>query len=112
MITSEPWIIYALVFGTVLLAVQAIYFFLFKTRRERTMINRRLALGAKLGNSTEVLEALRRERGSDLLAQNPIFRGLNDLLIQSGVRFSAFGFVTVITLVVILFFVLLRLALG
>ena len=71
-----------------LLAVQGVYFFLFKARRERTAINRRLALGAQLNNSTEVLEALRRERGSEFLARTPIFHGLNDLLIQSGVRLS------------------------
>ena len=54
---SELWIIYALVFGTVLLGVQGLYVLLFKARQEKDAINRRLALTAQLNNPNEVLEA-------------------------------------------------------
>ena len=112
MIASDLWIIYGLVFGAVLLAVQASYLLLFKTRRERTTINRRLALGAQLGNSSEVLEALRRERGSEFLAQTPIFRGLNELLIQSGVRFNAVALAMALLLLFVLYFLIFRYVFG
>ena len=71
MIPTELWLIYALVFGAVLLGFQGIYWVLFKERREKQAINRRLALTAELANPKEVLEILRKERGVDLL---PRFR--------------------------------------
>src|SRR5690348_1396600 len=92
MIASELWIIYALVFGAVLLAVQGLYVLLVRTRHEQTAINRRLTLTTQLNNPNEVLEALRRERGVELLGQIPLSQRLNTLIIQSGVRFSALTF--------------------
>ena len=89
---SELWIIYALVFGTVLLAVQGLYVLLFKARQEKTAINRRLALTAQLNNPNEVLEVLRRERGFEFLTRISALQQLNDLIIQSGVRASGFSF--------------------
>ena len=112
MFTDQLWIIYGLIFGTVLLGVQGLYVLLFKARREKSAINRRIALTAQLNNPNEVLEVLRRERGLDFLSQNPMFRSLNDLLIQSGVRMSGMSFILVIAAVAILYFMLLRFALG
>jgi len=63
MINSELWIIYALVFGAALLGVQALYWLVFRSRRERKIINRRLTLRSELPDQGAVLEALRRERG-------------------------------------------------
>jgi tight adherence protein B len=78
------WIIYALVFATVLLAVQATYWLAFRMRSAQKSVNRRLALTQKLSNPTAVLEALRQERGfSDF--DNPLLRWLNDWLTQTGV---------------------------
>src|SRR6187551_3126429 len=93
MIVSELWIIYALVFGTVLLGIQGLYILLFKARHERTAINRRLVLSGQLNNPNEVLEVLRRERGLEFLTRSPLFRNLNELVIQSGTRFSTFSFI-------------------
>ena len=109
---GELWIIYALVFGAVLLAVQGLYLLLFKARQEKTAINRRLALTTQLNNPNEVLEVLRRERGVQFLAGTPAFQKLNDLIIQSGVRFSALSFLLLFTAMGLLYAVLLSLALG
>jgi tight adherence protein B len=91
------WIIYALVFATVLLAVQATYWLVFRMRTAQKSVNRRLALAQHLSNPTAVLEALRQERGfADF--ENPLLRWLNDFLTQTGLRIdrnllalSAFG---------------------
>ena len=88
MIASELWLIYALIFGAVLLAIQGAYWVLFKERGERKKINRRLALTAELANPSEVLQILRKERGVDVLAHIPSLRGLKELVVQSGVRFT------------------------
>jgi len=82
----ELWIIYALAFGAVLLAVQSIYWFLSRTRQEKKAINRRLALGGRLGNPVEVLETLRRERGFGLASGAPMLAGLEQLVLQTGLR--------------------------
>src|SRR5258708_2404857 len=112
MFTDQLWIIYGLVFGTVLLGVQGLYVLLFKARREKTAINRRVALTVKLNNPNEVLEVLRRERGLEFLGQITVFRSLNDLVIQSGVRMSGMSFIVLMATLGILYFVLLRFALG
>src|SRR5262249_9004435 len=88
MIGSDLWLIYALVFGAVLLAIQGIYWVLFKERGERKKINRRLALTSELANPAEVLEVLRKERGVDALDYIPSLQGLKELVVQSGVRFT------------------------
>jgi tight adherence protein B len=88
MFTSELWLIYALVFGAVLLGVQAIYWLLFKSRHEQKTINRRLALSAEIANPAEVLQALRKERGIDFLEQAGSFQNLNEFVVQSGVRLT------------------------
>ena len=88
MIATELWVIYALVFGAVLLGFQAIYWVLFKERREKQAINRRLALTAELANPKEVLQILRKERGDDLLAHIPSLQSFKELVVQSGVRLT------------------------
>jgi tight adherence protein B len=90
---SELWIVYALVFGTVILAIQGLYVLLFKARRENAAINRRLALTNQLNNPNEVLDVLRRERGFDSLDQIPALQHLNALVIQSGMRANGLSFV-------------------
>lgn len=97
---NELWIIYALVFGAVLLAVQSLYLLLFRERKTHAAINRRLMLSVEHNNPAEVLNILRRERGFDVLAHVPLLQGLNRLFIQSGVKANA----------VVLLFVFLALA--
>jgi tight adherence protein B len=89
MIASELWLIYALVFGAVLLAIQGAYWVLFKERGERKKINRRLALTTERANPAEVLQILRKERGVDVLAHIPSPQSLKELIVQSGVQFTA-----------------------
>src|SRR6516165_9639046 len=89
MIANELWLVYALVFGAVLLAIQGLYWVLIKERGERKKINRRLALTTELANPSEVLEILRKERGVDILVYIPSLQGLKNLIVQSGVRFTA-----------------------
>ncbi len=83
---TEPWIIYALAFGAVLLGVQGLYLFLGPKYEQKKAINRRLALGERLGTPTEVLETLRRERGLGLARGVRALAGLEELVIQTGMR--------------------------
>ena len=80
----ELWVISSFVFATTLLAVVAVGL-TFETRTTRRSISRRLALTARLASCSDVLEALRRERG---LIDTPIpaFFGINDFLTQTGLR--------------------------
>jgi tight adherence protein B len=111
MIPTELWLIYALVFGAVLLGFQGIYWVLFKERREKQAINRRLALTAELSNPKEVLEILRKERGVDL-APIPALQSFKELVVQSGVRWTGVKLLLVAAVPTILFFLLFRLATG
>ena len=110
MIPTELWLIYALVFGAVLLGFQAVYWLLFKERREKQTINRRLALAAELADPREVLQILRKERGVDLLA--PSLQSFKELVVQSGVRFTGTKIFLAIAIPAALFFLVLQLATG
>jgi tight adherence protein B len=110
MIRTELWLIYALVFGAVLLGMQGLYWGLFKERHEQKIINRRLALTAQLANPAEVLEALRKERGIEFLARSPSLRPFNDLMVQSGVRLSGQALLLAIGMLAVVAFLLLKFA--
>jgi len=108
MIFNELWLIYALVFGAALLGVQGAYWVLVKGRQEQTKINRRLALTAQLGSPSEVLEILRKERSSELLASIPALRGLSTVLVQSGMRLKGLTVVLMLGIPGVLFYLLLK----
>ena len=112
MIASELWLIFALIFGAVVLAIQGAYWVLFKERGERKKINRRLALTAELGNPSEVLHILRKERGVDVLAHIPSLQSLKELVVQSGVRFTARVLFFWFGVPAVLFYFLIRSASG
>src|SRR5262249_2210870 len=112
MVATELWLIYALVFGAVLLGFQGVYWVLFKERREQQTINRRLALTAERGNPKEVLQILRKERGADVLAHIPPLKNLKELVAQSGARFTGAKLLLVASIPPVLFFLLLRFATG
>jgi tight adherence protein B len=112
MIGTELWLIYALVFGAVLLGFQGVYWVLFKERREQQTINRRLALTAELANPKEVLQVLRKERGVDVLAHIPSLRSFKELVVQSGVRLTGAKLLLAAAVSTALFFLLLRFATG
>jgi tight adherence protein B len=88
MLSTELWLIYALVFGTALFAVQGLYWVAFRARHERRLINRRLALTDQLANPTQVMDALRRERSLGVLAGAPILSRLEKFVVQSGLSFT------------------------
>jgi tight adherence protein B len=112
MIANELWLIYALIFGAVLLAIQGAYWVLFKERGERKKINRRLALTAELGNPSDVLQTLRKERGVDVLVHMPSLQNLRQLIVQSGVRFTVKVLLLWFAVPAVLFYCLIRYALG
>jgi tight adherence protein B len=112
MIANDLWLIYALVFGAVLLGIQGVYWVLFKERREQQTINRRLALTAELANPKEVLQVLRKERGVDVLAYIPSLQSFKELVVQSGVRLTGAKLLLAAVVPTVLFFLLLRFATG
>lgn len=112
MFASELWLIYALIFGAVLLGVQAIYWLLFRARREQKTINRRLALTAEIANPAEVLQALRKERGVDFLEQVGSFQSLNELVVQSGVRLTVLTLMVAFSVLAGLSYLLITFAFG
>src|SRR5207245_3090928 len=112
MMANELWLVYALIFGAVLLAIQGAYWVLFKERGERKKINRRLALTAELGNPSEVLQALRKERGADVLVYLPSLENLKQLVVQSGVQFTVMVLLVWFAVPAVLFYGSIRSALG
>jgi tight adherence protein B len=82
---NEPWLIYGLIFGAAVLGVEALYWLVFRTRGMQKSVNRRLLLSRRLTSRTEVLDALRLERGFAEF-KSPALAGLNDLLVQTGLR--------------------------
>jgi tight adherence protein B len=86
MINNELWMIYALVFGAALLGVQALYVLVIRSRTERKIINRRLALSGELSDQVAVLDALRRERGLGALGDVAGLQWLDVLVMQTGLK--------------------------
>lgn len=86
MFSENLWVVYVLIFGAVLLAIQGGYWFIARNQTEKKAINRRLALGTNLEDPMEVLEALRRERGILRASDVPALSHLNNFLTQTGLR--------------------------
>jgi tight adherence protein B len=82
---TELWLITGLVFGAVLLGVEAVYWLVFRRWRTNKTVDRRLELSRGALDRAEPSNALRGEH--DLLnSDHPAFRNLNDLLAQTGRR--------------------------
>jgi tight adherence protein B len=86
MANNQLWIIYALIFGAVLLGFQALYWLVFRSRAERKIINRRLTLSSELSDPVAVLDVLRRERGLGNLGNVRGLQWLDQLVMQSGLK--------------------------
>ena len=71
-----------------------------------------MALTAQLTDPAEVLQTLRKERGVDVLAHIPSLQSLKELVVQSGVRFSAKVLFFWFCVPAVLFYFLLRYAFG
>jgi tight adherence protein B len=82
---TELWLITGLVFGAVLLGVEAIYWLAFHRRRTNNTVERRLERSRGALDPAEPSNALRGEPGL-LNSDDPAFRNLNDLLAQTGLR--------------------------
>jgi len=112
MVSGELWVIYALVFGTALFAVQGLYWVVFRARHQRRLINRRLALTDRLENPTQVFEALRRERGLGVLFRAPLLRRFDELVVQSGLAVTPETWLGILFVLSAVFFVLLGFSVG
>jgi Flp pilus assembly protein TadB len=108
---NELAVIYIIVFCAVLLAVQGTYWFVTEQRRVQGAVNRRLLLAKQTGSAQEVFETLKRERGLIGL-ENKRFSGLNELILQTGLRLDQKLLITVAFLLGLIFFVLFGLAFG
>ena len=89
MINNQLWLIYALIFGAVLLGVRALYWLVFRARTERKIINRRLSLSNELKDPVKVLDTLRRERGFGAIGGVASLQKLDELIVQSGLKIDA-----------------------
>lgn len=108
---GDLWTIPVLVFLAVLLGVPALNRLVFQAGRTRKSINRRLAESRQSTSATEALDALRRERGF-VDVKSPWLRGLNDLLMQTGLTLDRRLVLLSVFALGLLLFVLLGLIFG
>jgi tight adherence protein B len=108
---GDLWTIPVLVFFAVLLAVPALNRLVFQAGRTRKSINRRLTESRQSTSATEALDALRRERGF-VDVKSPWLRGLNDLLMQTGLTLDRRLVLLSVFALGLLLFVLLGLVFG
>jgi tight adherence protein B len=100
------WTIPAFVFVATLLAVSALHRLVFQAGATQKTINRRLMESQAPSDSLDALDALRRERGF-VDVENPWLRGLNDLMMQTGLKLDRrLVLASVVALSVVLFPVL------
>lgn len=112
MLSGELWVICGLIFVAALFAVQGLYELVFRARRERRLISRRLALTERPATSADVSPPLRRDRGFGLVAALPVINGLEKLVVQSGVTITPTACVVVLAGLSFFFYVLLGFWLG
>jgi tight adherence protein B len=100
----EIWLIPALVFAAVLLAVEALSWYLTQSRRTDAAIGRRLAQSRTERSRTEELNALR-ARGGLLDSDFRVVRHFNEFLAQTGLNLDRRKFLLILAaLSVVLFF--------
>jgi tight adherence protein B len=85
---NELWVIYGFVFVAAILGIESLYWLFIGTRGAKKAVNRRLALSERNAAKSEVFDILRHERG---VSDSSSFAGLNDFLVQTGMRLSKFG---------------------
>jgi tight adherence protein B len=108
---DELAVISITVFGAVLLAVQGGYWLFAEQKRVRGAVNRRLVLLKQSRSAQEIFETLKRERGL-VGIENEQFRGLNDFLVQTGLRLDGKLLIAIAFVLGGLFFVLFGIAFG
>jgi tight adherence protein B len=82
-VMDDLLIVIALVFLAATLGIYGVYWVFALNRREQKVINRRLELSKGIASQSEVLNALRQERGFSNL-NSPILQRLSDWLTQTG----------------------------
>jgi tight adherence protein B len=108
---GNTWIIVALVFVAVFLAVEAFYYGVYRTGKQRQKVNRRLSLARHGTTRQSVLEQLRRERGlfgADL--DNLGF--FQKVVVQSGLRVTKMSLISFFFLISFGSFLLFGLLIG
>ena len=85
---NELWVIYGFVFATAILGIESLYWLFFGMQGAKKAVNRRLALSERNAAKSEVFDILRHERG---VSDGSSFAGLNDFVVQTGMRLSKFG---------------------
>lgn len=93
---NELWVIYGFVFVAAILGIESLYWLVFGLRGAKKAVNRRLALSGRNAATSEVFDILRHERG---MSDNSSLAGLNDFLVQTGMRLSKFGLALWTTLI-------------
>jgi hypothetical protein len=83
---NELWVIYGFVFVAAILGIESRYWLFIGTRGAKKAVNRRLALSERNAAKSEVFDILRHERG---VSDSSSFVGLNDFLVQTGMRFPS-----------------------
>src|SRR5262245_45176657 len=111
MLSVELWVICGLIFVAAFFAVHGFYGLVFRARRQRQLINRRLALTERAA-TTDVSPPLRRDRGFGFLAALPVINGLEKLVVQSGVTITPTGCFAILAALSFFFYVLLGFWLG
>jgi tight adherence protein B len=103
---GELWTIPAFVFVATLLSVFALYRLVFQAGQTQKTINRRLVESHAPTDALDALDALRHERGF-VDVENPWLRGLNDLMMQTGLKLDrTLVLASVVALGVVLFLIL------
>jgi tight adherence protein B len=103
---GELWTIPAFVFVATLLSVFALYRLVFQAGQTQKTINRRLVESHAPTDALDALDALRHERGF-VDVENPWLRGLNDLMMQTGLKLDRrLVLASVVALGVVLFLIL------
>jgi tight adherence protein B len=85
---NELWVIFGFVFVAAILGIESLYWLFIGTRGAKKAVDRRLALSERNAAKSEVFDILRHERG---VSDSSSFAGLNDFLVQTGMRLSKFG---------------------
>jgi tight adherence protein B len=112
MLSGELWVICGLIFVAAFFAVHGLYGLTFRARRERQLINRRLAFTERAATSTDVSPPLRRDRGFGFLAALPVINGLEKLIVQSGMTITPMACFAILAGLSFFFYVLLGFWLG
>jgi tight adherence protein B len=89
---NEPWLALLLVFASAALAVLFVHRFISRDYAAKREVNRRLSLIEQIGDQREALAILRRERGVAFHGGWHWLDGLQNLFMQSGLRFCGMNF--------------------